>query len=95
MGGFGGAEQKTIAKENLPDHEHDLRSDNQDQFYVTRNVADAPTDPEVIQFNGPTGINTAQALASSGGVSGTVGEAFNVMDPFLTLNYIIYAGATA
>ncbi len=95
LGGFGGAEQKTIAKENLPDHEHDLRSDNQDQFYVTRNVADAPTDPEVIQFNGPTGINTAQALASSGGVSGTVGEAFNVMDPFLTLNYIIYAGATA
>ncbi len=95
LGGFGGAEQKTIAKENLPDHEHDLRSDNQDQFYVTRNVADAPTDPEVIQFNGPTGINTAQALASSGGVSGTVGESFNVMDPFLTLNYIIYAGATA
>jgi len=95
LGGFGGAEQKTIAKENLPEHEHDLRSDDQDQFYVTRNVADAPTDPEVIQFNGPTGINTAQALASSGGVVGATGEAFNVMDPFLTLNYIIYAGATA
>ena len=47
------------------------------------------------QFNGPTGINTAQALASSGSVAGTKGQPFNVMDPFLTLNYIIYAGATS
>jgi len=95
LGGFGGAETKNITKEQLPDHEHNLRSDNQDQFYVTRNIADAPTDPEVIQYNGPTGINTAQALSSSGGISGATGETFNVMDPFLTLNYIIYAGATA
>ena len=95
LGGFGGSEEKTIAKEQLPDHEHDLRADNQDQFYVIRNIADAPTDPEVIQFNGPTGINTAQALASSGSVAGTKGQPFNVMDPFLTLNYIIYAGATS
>ena len=95
LGGFGGSEEKIIAKEQLPDHEHDLRADNQDQFYVIRNIADAPTDPEVIQFNGPTGINTAQALASSGSVAGTKGQPFNVMDPFLTLNYIIYAGATS
>ena len=95
LGGFGGAEEKLIAKEQLPDHEHDLRSDSADQFYVTRNVADAPTDPEVIQFNGPTGINTAQALATSGGVTGTFAQPFNVMDPFLTMNYIIYAGATS
>ena len=95
MGSVEGQQNQTIAVTNLPEHEHDLRSDDQDQFYVTRNVADAPTDPEVIQFNGPTGINTAQALASSGGVVGATGEAFNVMDPFLTLNYIIYAGATA
>ena len=95
LGGFGGGEEKLIAKEQLPDHEHDLRSDSQDQFYITRNVADAPTDPEVIQYNGPTGINTAQALATSGGVTGTIAQPFNVMDPFLTLNYIIYAGATS
>ena len=95
LGGFAGSEFKTIAKEQLPDHEHDLRSDSQDQFYVTRNIADAPTDPEVIQANGPTGINTAQALSSSGGVAGTVGEPLDTMDPYLTLNYIIYAGATA
>ena len=95
LGGFGGAEEKTIAKEQLPDHEHDLRADNQDQFFVIRNIADAPTDPEVVQFNGPTGINTAQALATSGSVAGTIGQPFNVMDPFLTMNYIIYAGATS
>ena len=95
LGGTGGAEEKLIAKEQLPDHEHDLRADNQDQFFVTRNIADAPTDPEVVQSNGPTGTNTAQALASSGSVAGTKGQPFNVMDPFLTLNYIIYAGATS
>lgn len=95
LGGFGGSETKIIDKNQLPNHKHDLRSDNQDQFYVTRNIADSPTDAEVIQANGPTGINTAQALGTSGGVLGTVGLPFNTMDPFLTMNYIIYAGATS
>jgi microcystin-dependent protein len=89
-----GNETKTIAKENLPDHEHDLRADNGDQFFAGRNIAGASTDPEVTTTSGPDLSNTngAQQLPNSGGIDGTIGQAMDVMNPYLTLNYIIYTG---
>ena len=33
-----GDEKKTMAKENLPDHEHDLRANNGDQFFASREL---------------------------------------------------------
>lgn len=89
-----GNEKKTIAKENLPQHEHSLRANNGDQFFVTRNIAGASTDSEVTTTSGPdlANANGAQQLPNSGGIDGTIGQAFDVMNPYLTLNYIIYTG---
>jgi len=89
-----GNETKTIAKENLPNHEHDLKADNGDQFFAGRNIAGTSTDPEVTTTSGPdlSNANGAQQLPNSGGIDGTIGQAMDVMNPYLTLNYIIYTG---
>jgi len=89
-----GNEKKTIAKENLPNHEHSLRANNGDQFFATRNIAGASTDSEVTTTSGPdlANANGAQQLPNSGGIDGTIGQAMDVMNPYLTLNYIIYTG---
>ena len=89
-----GNEKKTVAKENLPDHEHTLRANNGDQFFATRNISGASTDPEVTTTSGPdlANANGAQQLPNSGGIDGTIGQAMDVMNPYLTLNYIIYTG---
>lgn len=89
-----GNEKKTITKENLPNHEHTLKANNGDQFFAARNIAGASTDPEVTTTSGPDLANTngAQQLPNSGGIDGTIGQAMDVMNPYLTLNYIIYTG---
>ena len=89
-----GNEKKIITKENLPDHEHTLKANNGDQFFAARNIAGASTDPEVTTTSGPDLANTngAQQLPNSGGIDGTIGQAMDVMNPYLTLNYIIYTG---
>ena len=89
-----GNEKKTITKENLPEHEHSLRANNGDQFFASRNIAGASTDPEVTTTSGPdlANANGAQQLPNSGGIDGTIGQAMDVMNPYLTLNYIIYTG---
>ena len=91
-----GDEKKTIAKENLPQHEHSLRANNGDQFFVTRNISGASTDSEVTTTSGPdlSNVDGAQQLPNSGGLDGTVGQAMDVMNPYLTLNYIIYTGGS-
>ena len=89
-----GNEKKTITKENLPEHEHSLRANNGDQFFASRNIAGDSTDPEVTTTSGPdlSNANGAQQLPNSGGIDGTIGQAMDVMNPYLTLNYIIYTG---
>ena len=71
-----------------------LKADNNDQFFATRAITAVPTDPEVIVYDGPTGSNTAQAIPTSGGIDRTIGQALNVMNPFLAINFIIYTGGT-
>ena len=45
-------------------------------------------------MNGSDLTNTlgAQQLPNSGGISGTIGQQMDVMNPYITLNYIIYTG---
>lgn len=93
VGEAGGSESKTINVENLPEHEHDLRGEQGDQFYAIRDVAGTPRDPEAIQYDAPTDLGNGQALPKSGGIiSDETGESLDVMNPTLTMNYIIYTG---
>jgi microcystin-dependent protein len=105
IGGNGGAEEKTIALENLPEHEHDMEGDSGTQYYATRVGSGALLDTEAVGLTIEPGAGGTQGYASSGGVKqpltvtdefGDVvprlGEAINVMNPYLAVNYIIYTG---
>lgn len=89
-----GAEEVTIATENLPEHEHDLKSEGGQQFYAYREIQETPT---------PTGASngsfevafspTSERISSSGGIlDSQFGQPLNVTNPYLTINYIIYTG---
>lgn len=95
IGLSGGAEKQTISRENLPEHEHDLRGDI-NQFYAIRDNANAPEDDQAIVYDAPTGTELGQALPKSGGILKDINEEIeqpmDIMNPTLTVNYIIYTG---
>ena len=75
--------RKQSQKKNSFDHEHNMRANNGDQFFASRNIAGASTDNEVTTRDGPDLTNTtgAQQLINSGGISGTIGQQMDVMNP--------------
>ena len=96
-----GNEEKDIAVTNLPDHKHDLKGTDTsggkgNQYYAIRNSPDPITDVDVVPHtgNGPDAAGTGQYLTNSGGVqtSGSLGIPVNIMNPYLTINYIIFTG---
>ena len=92
LGNSGGVENVTIDATNLPEHEHDLQVEGT-QFYAILDAAKGPTSPtSSIVFDAPTGLNQGQAVTTSGGIAGTTGQAMDIMNPFMSLNYIIYTG---
>jgi microcystin-dependent protein len=94
IGGNAGSETKTIATDNLPEHEHDLEGASGTQFYGIRIGADDPVDDNVIRLPIEQGGGGTQGIASSGGIKtdATLGTPINVMNPYLAVNYIIYTG---
>jgi len=92
LGNSGGVENVTIDASNLPEHEHDLQVEGT-QFYAILDAAKGPTSPtSSIVFDAPTGLNQGQAVTTSGGIAGTTGQAMDIMNPFMSLNYIIDTG---
>jgi microcystin-dependent protein len=103
IGAASGNEQRSLAINNIPEHEHDFRGTRPNgavgnQYYAIRNVPGAPID-NGIPAQGATGSNgSAQALGSSGGILTDdlpvkdLATPFNTMNPYQTVNYIIYTG---
>ena len=108
-----GVESRSIDVNNLPEHEHDLRSPKGAQFYVILDDSGTPQDADTIIYDAPTGNQAGQARTSSGGLLNRrnitynqntgleqfetfdiseLGTPFNVLNPFLTVKYIIYSG---
>jgi microcystin-dependent protein len=89
-----GQEEVDVAVNNLPDHTHDLKGNAGNQYYAFRNVPGEPADTDAIGGNGPSGAATGQYLSNSGGIDTTssLGLPINVMNPYLTINYIIFTG---
>ena len=88
---FAGGETKVIGVQNLPDHEHDLKSEENYQFYAIRDGNPANSigqGSSVIVFDAPTGTSAGQAYPKSGGVITTTGagQPQDVMNPYLTMN---------
>jgi microcystin-dependent protein len=96
LAGTGGQSSNSLTLANLPDHEHSMRGSTGQQYYATRTDTAATVDIGAFSGVGPTTPGQSQYLPSSGRVtvpSGfTLGQPFAVMNPYLTLNYIIRSG---
>ena len=106
LGGASGDYRNTLIATNLPQHEHDFKALNDagakggNQYYATRLDTASPPGIEpgegAFLGRGPTTPGQMQYLPSSGGVLGysstQLGQSFSIMNPYLTLNYIIRSG---
>jgi len=105
LGGSSGDYRNTLTVSNLPQHEHDMRAVNDagtkgNQYYATRLDTASPPGIEpgegAFLGRGPTTPGQMQYLPTSGGIQGytnaQLGQSFSVMNPYLTLNYIIRSG---
>lgn len=92
MGDGAGSEQVVVGITNLPEHQHDLQSASGRQYFA----GGAPTGPADSGTTAGYGISagaTGYGLGNSGGVDSSVlGNPINTMNPYLTINYIIFTG---
>ena len=103
IGNYGGVESRYITKDMLPEHEHSLVGDTGTQYNAVSNNPSA-TDSNSVPFVG-IGDGIGRGLQITSGVDGVthtiqtingtpqeVGNAFNMVNPFGTVNFIIYHG---
>jgi microcystin-dependent protein len=90
VGGGSGSQQVTIGVSNLPDHKHNLNSGTA-QYYAG-GLPGGTGDPGAVPGLNLPGSGTGQGLPNSGSVIGNTGSALNVMNPYETINYIIFTG---
>jgi microcystin-dependent protein len=99
LGGTGGSSQYTLSISNLPQHEHDMRGSTGQRYYATRADTGVPLDTGSFLGLGGTTANRVQYLPSSGNIKlnpgEVLGQPYSVINPFLTINYIIRTGAPA
>ena len=107
VGQYQGSETKDIYKANLPAHDHDLKSSEGQQFYgILDTPDDEDLGAEVIGLNIAQGAATTAGVPSAGDIKdgGTdgngnyrtvegesLGAPIDIMPPYLTVNYIIFA----
>ena len=96
IAGSAGQSSVSLTLANLPEHSHTLRTATQDYSAV---AVTTTLDPLATSGLGPTAPGQAQYLKDSGGVKKpvgvTLGTAVGLMNPFLTINYIIRSGPPA
>lgn len=93
VGRSAGQSSIELTRENLPEHTHSLRNGNRQYSVVS---VDTAVNPPATTGLGPTAVGQAQYLNNSGPVTKpegtTIGNAVGIMNPYLTLNYIIRSG---
>jgi len=96
LGGDAGQSSVTLGLTNLPEHSHTLRSARQDYSAI---AVTTTIDPDATTGLGPTAPGQAQYLKDSGGIKKpagtTLGTPIGIMNPYLTINYIIRSGPPA
>lgn len=106
IGSSSGSEFKDIKVENLPEHEHDMKSPGGTQHYAIIDDTVPPDEQGSINqpLNISQGTQTTSGIPSSGGIKegGTDGQGsfrgaeklgtqLDGLPPFVTVNYIIFA----
>jgi microcystin-dependent protein len=94
LGANSGRQSTTISLANLPDHKHSLNS-GYAQYYAV-GIPGADTDQYAsnnVSLSAPSGTGQGQAIANSGSViASQTGNSINIMNPYATINYIIFTG---
>ncbi len=97
IGQSSGTSTQTLLVRNLPDHEHDMVGSTGGQYAAVKLDTALPTDFGAFLDAGPTAAGKFNYLPNSGGIKTTnpLSEAFSLMNPFQTINYIIRSGPPA
>ena len=91
LGAGAGLESRTISTTNLPDHRHTLSSASADYFAVGR--PGETSDGAGVSPPGPGTTSAGLSVPNTGGILGSsTGTALPTMNPYLTINYIIFTG---
>lgn len=94
LGNAGGSQDVTLTVPNIPNHQHDLKGDNNTEFYAINNDTGIPNDTGSFVGNGPDAASQGQYIGNTGDMLGytTPATPVTVMNPYLTINYIIFTG---
>jgi microcystin-dependent protein len=99
IGQSGGSSTTTLTVNNLPQHSHNMVGTAGEQYHAVKLDTGVPTDFGAFLDAGPTAAGRFNYLPNSGNVNvptgTTLNQAFSVVNPFLTLNYIIRSGPPA
>ena len=91
VGTGSGAQTVTLTLNNLPDHKHNLSSSSA-QYYAP-GLPSGISDTAAVPGLGLPNSSTGSGLPNSGGIiSSTLGSAVSIMNPYATINYIIFTG---
>jgi len=90
IGSTSGSQSKTLDVTNLPDHRHTLNSGNA-QYYAA-GLPNGVPDSNAIPGLGLPASSTGSGYPSSGGVTSATGQPVSLMNPYQTINYIIFTG---
>jgi microcystin-dependent protein len=94
VGNVGGTSSHTMSLNQVPEHQHNLTDSVGNQYYAVRNATGPVPEPNVIETNLYFTSNAGHFLKNSGGIdtAGTLGQPFDIINPYQTINYIIYTG---
>jgi len=92
LGASGGASLYSLSTSNLPQHEHNLQGSTGQKYYAVNPSSAVPLDTGAFLGVGGTTANRVQYLPTSGGITGLTGQPYSVINPFLTISYIIRSG---
>ena len=89
--------QKQFQIQNLPEHEHDPAPQENSFLLCEKLILEiqyqrSPKDPT---FDVASQQNSQRLLTSGGVLDGGNGDPLDVMNPFLSMKYIIYTGRNA
>jgi microcystin-dependent protein len=81
----------SLTAANLPDHTHSLNN-GKSQYFAVNSPAESPDDTAIANKGTTGGPGTGRAILNTGGVNGSANQSIDIMNPYQTINYIIFTG---
>jgi len=98
LGNSSGNPSKTLTVDNIPEHQHSLTDESSpaNDYFTIANRGGSPESPNASVENGLQIDTASQVYDRTNGIYGRANtfatSPINIMNPYLTINYIIYTG---